>query len=210
MPMQVNPIILGSRSPRRKELLSQIISEDKITVIPPQNSEEADFDQLSDLESIHQRLISICKTKNDDVFQQVEQRADQFTPILTADTIVVVEQEKSVYRVLGQPPEGPDWKQTVRNWFIDHYAGKTHCVMTGLCVRLEDEIVSEIAQTLVTFQKVDFVAEHMEWYLSTEESLGKAGGYAVQGAGSIFINRIEGSLSNVIGLPMENLLELFQ
>lgn len=208
MNMKSDKIILGSRSPRRKELLSQIFPEASIEIIPPQDSEEAGFDQLCDLESIRQRLISICTTKNDDVYRQVNQSGAISTPILTADTIVVIKRPDSGYHVLGQPPTGPEWKQTVRDWFLDAYAGKTHRVMTGLCLREGEQLITEIAQTLVTFHDRDTVDRHLEWYLSTEESVGKAGGYAVQGAGSVFVNRIEGSLSNVVGLPLENVLRL--
>lgn len=206
--MRFDKIVLGSRSPRRKELLSQIIPVESIEVIPPQNSEEADFEQLCDLDSICQRLASICKTKNDDVFQQLNQSTGSSTPILTADTIVVVEHKDSNYLVLGQPPEGAEWKQSVKHWFTDYYAGKTHQVLTGLCFRSEDHIITKYVQTLVTFHRLDYVNRHLDWYLSTEESLGKAGGYAIQGGGSIFVQRIEGSLSNVVGLPLESLIEL--
>lgn len=209
--MPVNQIILGSRSPRRKELLSQLIPEENITVIPPQNPEEAGFEQLFDLDSIHKQLIHICETKSEDVFQQmIKQGASRSTPLLTADTIVVVERDESRFHVLGQPPDNHTWKQTVRSWFLENYAGKTHRVITGYCFRQNDDIITEMAQTFVTFHNRDSVFPHLEWYLSTEEPLGKAGGYAVQGAGSIFIKRIEGSLSNVVGLPLENLLKLFQ
>ena len=199
--MRFDKIILGSRSPRRIELLSQLIPESAIRVIPPLNSEEAGFDQLFDLESISDRLISICTAKNNDVFQQMN--PESADPILTADTIVVVEGEPSGHRVLGQPPVGLGWEQTVRNWFVDDYAGKTHQVMTGLCFRTEDRVITEILSTLVTFHEIEYVNKHLDWYLSTQESVGKAGGYAVQGLGSIFVQRIEGSLSNVVGLPLE-------
>jgi septum formation protein len=53
------------------------------------------------------------------------------------------------------------------------------------------------------------VENHLEWYIGTEEPRGKAGGYAIQGAGSLFISQVTGSLSNVIGLPLEALLEVF-
>ncbi|MCA9015845.1 MAG: Maf family protein [Planctomycetaceae bacterium] len=208
MKMMLDKIILGSRSPRRKELLAQIIPEASIEIKPPHNSEEAGFDQLCDLDSIRHRLISICTSKNDDVFQQVSQREPAHCPILTADTIVVIERQDSSCHVLGQPPAGPEWRQTVRDWFLEDFAGKTHRVLTGLCLREGGQMTTEVAQTLVTFHERDYVQKHLEWYLSTEESVGKAGGYAVQGAGSIFVNRIEGSLSNVVGLPLENVLGL--
>lgn len=207
--MSFRKIILGSRSPRRRELLSQVIPEDAIEVVPPLNTEEAGFDQLHDLESIGEILISICTTKNHDVFQQINTRESSTGPILTADTIVVVEREQYGYVVLGQPPAGPEWKQTVRNWFLDDYAGKTHRVLTGLCLRTEERLTTEISETLVTFHERDDVNRQLDWYLSTGESVGKAGGYAIQGAGSIFVQRIEGSLSNVVGLPLESLIRLF-
>ncbi|WP_339727093.1 Maf family protein [uncultured Gimesia sp.] len=206
--MTFEKIILGSRSPRRKELLSQIIPEASIEIIPPLNSEEAGFDRLCDLDAIQQRLISICTTKNNDVFQQVNQGGTVTGLILTADTIVVIQRQDSSYLVLGQPPAGPEWKQTVRDWFLEDFAGKTHRVITGLCVREAGQLRTEISQTFVTFHDRDYVHRHLEWYLSLEESVGKAGGYAVQGAGSIFVSRIEGSLSNVVGLPLENILRL--
>ncbi|WP_299466337.1 Maf family protein [uncultured Gimesia sp.] len=206
--MRFDKMILGSRSPRRRELLSQIVLEAAIEVLPPLDSEEAGFDQLHDLESIRKRLIAICTTKNHDVFQQINARENVTGPILTADTIVVVEREPSGFVVLGQPPAGPEWKQTVRNWFLDDYAGKTHRVLTGLCLRTEDQLTTEISETLVTFHERDAVHRHLDWYLSTQESVGKAGGYAIQGGGSIFVQRIEGSLSNVVGLPLEILVRL--
>jgi len=206
--MSSDKIILGSRSPRRKELLSQIVPESAIEVLPPQNSAEAGFDALHDWESIRERLSSICRTKNDDVLGQINQGKDVTAPILTADTIVVVERTPSKHLVLGQPPAGQEWEQTVRDWFLNDYAGKTHRVLTGLCFRAGDQIITEIVQTQVTFHEIEYVRAHLDWYLSTQESLGKAGGYAVQGAGSIFVQRIEGSLSNVVGLPLELLIRL--
>lgn len=199
--MRFEKIILGSRSPRRKELLSQLVPESVIQVMPPLNSEEAGFDRRCELETISERLISICTEKNNDVFEQVN--SESAAPILTADTIVVVEGEQGGQRVLGQPPTGPGWEETVRNWFVNAYAGKTHQVLTGLCLRRGDQIICEISSTLVTFHALEYVNRHLDWYLSTEESVGKAGGYAIQGAGSIFVQRIEGSLSNVVGLPLE-------
>lgn len=208
--MRYETIILGSRSPRRKELLSQLISESAIDVLPPLDSDEAGFDQIFDLESISERLISICEEKNRDVCLQVKTDQERADPVLTADTIVVVGEEQSGYRVLGQPPSDADWKETVRSWFLDEYAGKTHRVLTGLCFRVGDQIITNIEQTLVTFHEIDYVKNHLEWYLSTQESIGKAGGYAIQGAGSLFVQRIEGSLSNVVGLPLETVIGLLE
>ncbi|HXY34093.1 MAG TPA: Maf family protein, partial [Planctomycetaceae bacterium] len=66
--------------------------------------------------------------------------------------------------------------------------------------------MTRVVTSRVTF--VEDVDRWLDWYLSTEEPRGKAGGYALQGAGSIFIAKVEGSLSNVVGLPLAELLEM--
>jgi len=68
--------------------------------------------------------------------------------------------------------------------------------------------VERIVKSDVTF--IPDVERHLEWYIRTGEPRGKAGGYAIQGAGSIFISKVTGSLSNVVGLPLEALLDAFE
>lgn len=204
--MNLPRIILGSRSPRRQELLSQLLPETVIEVVPPADPEEPGFEDLHDRDAIHRHLISICTAKNEDVFQQ--RHADTSVPILTADTIGIAKRESGDLVVLGQPPDQSDWQETVKQWFLEDYAGKTHLVLTGVCLRLHQRVLTQIAETQVTFYDQEYVRARLDWYLSTQESLGKAGGYAIQGAGSIFVNRIEGSLSNVVGLPMETVFEM--
>ncbi|QDT28993.1 Maf-like protein YhdE [Gimesia panareensis] len=204
--MQFQKWILGSRSPRRRELLMQLVPESAIQVIPPLDPDEAGFEDLHDLTGIQERLAEICRDKNEDVFEQVQSDDFENTLLLTSDTIIVVERQAGYFVVLGQPVANTGWEQEVRDWFLEDYAGKTHRVITGLCLRSSAKTVMEFSQTLVSFHEREFVREHLDWYLSTGESLGKAGGYAVQGAGSIFVKRIEGSLTNVVGLPLEKLL----
>ncbi|QDT92766.1 Maf family protein [Gimesia algae] len=204
--MNLSRIILGSRSPRRKELLTQLLPETQIEVVPPADPEEAGFEQLHEWDAIQQQLISICTAKNEDVFQQ--RPADASVPILTADTIGVVKRETGDLVVLGQPPVESAWQETVKEWFLNDYAGRTHLVLTGVCLRYQQRVTIQIAETEVTFHDQEYVRERLDWYLSTQESRGKAGGYAIQGAGSIFVNRIEGSLSNVVGLPLETVFEM--
>jgi septum formation protein len=115
--------------------------------------------------------------------------------------------------VLGQPPPDDSWAETVRRWFREDYASKTHLAATALCVqRLGENAAGRsprmtcVVTSRVTF--VDDVDHWLDWYLATGEPRGKAGGYALQGAGSIFISKVEGSLSNVVGLPLVELLEM--
>jgi septum formation protein len=108
---------------------------------------------------------------------------------------------------LGQPPEDSTWPEVVRRWFLDYYSGQTHEVATAFrVVKAGMPRVEQIVRTAVTFH--GDVTRQLDWYLATGEPRGKAGGYAVQGAGGIFIARIDGSLSNVVGLPLRELVDV--
>jgi septum formation protein len=214
--------ILGSRSPRRLELLQQIVAAGDIEVLPPRSPDETDFDNLHDWPAIESRLVQIAQAKWDDVLDQLG--ADIGEPgriVVAADTVVVVGEAPDSLRVLGQPPDDPNWPSVVRRWFLEDYAGKTHTVATALCVaptgalgapapspKGGDNVVCRTVTSTVTFH--GDVDRWLDWYLATGEPRGKAGGYAVQGAGSIFVSRVEGSISNVIGLPLEALLEIIR
>ena len=200
--------MLGSRSPRRLELLQQIVPAEAIEVVPPRSSVEAGFDGLAEWPEIEGRLLEIARDKCADVLDQLSARpADSRRIVITADTIVVVRGQGGGLIVLGQPPEDENWPEVVRRWFLDYYAGQTHEVATAFCVaKAGMPRVERIVRTAVTFH--DDVTRQLDWYLATGEPRGKAGGYAVQGAGGVFISRIDGSLSNVVGLPLRELDEV--
>jgi len=205
-------IVLASRSPRRRELLRLIVPDDRISVVPPRNAAEPGFDGLHDLTAIEQRLTAIARLKAADVADQLARKNTAGTAsavIIAADTTIVAAGADSALHVLGQPPEDGSWKATVRLWFRYFYAGRTHRALTALCVHAPGgRIVERLVNTEVTM--IADVESRLEWYIETEEPRGKAGGYAIQGAGSIFISRVAGSLSNVIGLPLEALLDVFE
>src|SRR5690606_33293837 len=98
-------------------------------------------------------------------------------------------------------PDGPDWQQTVRDRWTHYLLGKCHQVMTGVCLRSPNGQLEEF----LTVTEVCFLPasrELVDWYIRTEEPLGKAGGYGLQGAASLFVKSIHGSPTNVIGLPL--------
>ena len=197
---------LGSRSPRRKELLAYLVPENEITILPPSSVEEKSFEDVSTWDEIIDRVSEISKDKMDDVFQQIVSKKEQTQYIvLTADTVVVVQEKQTdQYTVLGQPPESSDWQQIVRQWFEKYYVGQDHFVVSAFSLKNSDG--KEISQTVTT--QVRFRSDslqYLDWYLSTGESQGKAGGYGIQGKGSLFLDRLEGSLTNVIGLPLNAL-----
>jgi septum formation protein len=211
--MSFRRYILASRSPRRLELLQNIVHRELIAVSPPESSVEAGFDDCKTLSAIRQRMLEIARHKADQVRTELNRQESSLherprTLIIAADTTVVVDGIDGEPRVLGQPPETDEWREVVRTWFLEHYAGKTHLAMTAVHVTTPDGRCAErIVETRVTFHAN--VSSWLNWYLLTGEPRGKAGGYALQGAGSVFVERVEGSLSNVVGLPLEALLELF-
>ena len=206
--------VLGSRSPRRLELLQTIVPVESIFVLPPRSTEESGFEDLHDFSAIQMRMREITRSKCEDVLNQVRElerkRDDSADPVvITADTTIIVTEKDGRLSVLGQPPDDQNWKEIVKYWFREYYAGKTHRAVTALCVETQTgRPIERVVTSDVTFHSD--VDRRLDWYLETGEPLGKAGGYAIQGAGSIFVSRVEGSLSNVIGLPLEELMEIFE
>lgn len=200
-------LILGSRSPRRRELLEMLVPPNLIDVQPPRSSEELGFDGLTSWLGIAQRLQQIAREKNDDVLSQLSPSNDQQL-VLTADTTIVATDAEGSSRVLGQPPDDDSWRDVVRGWFRDLYAGRSHIAATAICLTDRDsgQRVERIVQSHVWVR--DDVEPLLDWYLATNEPLGKAGGYALQGLGSVFMTRVEGSITNVVGLPLEALVEM--
>jgi len=200
-------IILASRSPRRRELLAHLVPEESINVLPPRSADEAGFDGLRDRGAIESQLLNIARDKCDNVCWQLADSGTAYDVVVAADTVGVCSGEDEDLVVLGQPPEASHWRETVAGWFRDYYFGREHTVLTGLCVANAAGARTEcVAATQVAM--VDRDDELLNWYLTTDEPRGKAGGYAIQGAGSMFVESISGSLSNVIGLPLEVLREI--
>ena len=206
MSKTVSQVVLGSRSPQRLNLLRDIIGEDSLEVRPARSSEEVGFDGLSEWAAIEDRQLEISRTKFEDVASQVANR-DESPIIVTADTIIVVTDASGSLRVLGQPPTSDEWDQVVRDWFLQYYFGRDHWAMTTICAGPNQDDM----QIRVVKSKVRFNADGepwLDWYLATGEPRGKAGGYAIQGIGSLFVSSVEGSISNVVGLPIRETVEL--
>lgn len=203
-------LVLGSRSPRRQELLQLLLPAERIEILTPLQAEEPGFEDLHRWQEIEQQVQLIARMKNEDVSNQLKSRNESEQPlVLTADTVIVAPLDEERLVVLGQPPETSQWQETVRFWFQNYLIGQTHWAVTATCLSdLEGRVSDKITRTAVTFRNV--AADELEWYLSTEEPRGKAGGYAIQGAGSTLVQSVEGSLSNVVGLPLETLISQFE
>ena len=210
------PIIIGSRSPRRLELLQLIADSSRLVVLPPRNAEEPGFDSLVEMAEFETRCHEIVELKRQDVVRQLVEgdAPGQGCVVVCADTTVIVKDDSGKLLALGQPDEQHDWQAEVRGWFRDYLAGQTHFVLSAVSVSLCDE-TGKVSRTLnqscltsVTMR--DDVDDWLDWYIQTGEPLGKAGGYAIQGAGSVMVTKVEGSYSNVVGLPIENTVEMLR
>jgi septum formation protein len=115
--------------------------------------------------------------------------------VLAADTTVALGAE-----LLGKPRDGSEARQ-----MLTRLSGKTHNVYTGVALAGRTSAAT-VVRTGVTFRTL--TAEEIDWYVGTGEPLDKAGAYAVQGRGGFLVARVEGSPTNVIGLPLGETLEL--
>jgi septum formation protein len=111
-------------------------------------------------------------------------------PVLGADTIVELDGQ-----LLGQPADADHARRILRL-----LSGRTHRVHTGVALVADGHHVVETATTLVTF--VPVTPGLLEWYLATGEPFGKAGAYAIQGVGGVLVEKVNGSVSNIVGLPL--------
>jgi septum formation protein len=119
--------------------------------------------------------------------------------VLGADTDVVIDGD-----ILGKPRDAAEARA-----FLARLGGRTHEVVGGIALARGGAIVASAAEsTGVTFRGLDDAT--LDWYVATGEWEGRAGGYAIQGAGAALVERIEGDYLNVVGLPMACLLKLLE
>ncbi len=118
--------------------------------------------------------------------------------VIGADTTVVVGDD-----ILGKPGDAEESRAMLRR-----LSGRGHQVMTGVSIRHRDVEMGTVETTTVWF--TELTAAAIDWYVSTGEGLDKAGAYAIQGVASRFIPRIEGSYSNVVGLPVHAVTALIE
>jgi len=178
--MKKVPVVLASGSPRRIEILRNL--KLKFDVVPSMVDEKIIAGESA--ETAARRLAML---KGGEV---AEKRPDAL--VIAADTIVSLEGE-----LIGKPVDEDDARR-----ILNRLNGKTHEVITALAFILKNENFKQtiVSKTEVTF--ADISPEQIEEYLATGEYAGKAGAYAIQGEGAGLVSRVDGSFSNVIGLPV--------
>ncbi len=182
----VRPVILASRSPRRAELLTA--AEIPFVALA------ADIDET----------LQPGEQPRDYVLRLAEEKARAVSspdsePVLAADTIVVLGNE-----ILLKPTDAADATR-----MLTALSGQRHDVLTGVCIVHGDQrLALDVASTGVWFSSMS--AEEIADYVASGEPMDKAGAYAIQGIASRWISRIEGSYSNVVGLPVELVYRLLR
>jgi len=186
-------LLLGSGSPRRREILESLRVPHVVFVA------SIDEDLLRS-ETPDAYLTRIARAKLAAVRRRlVDEPRAEASAILVADTSVIVG-EGDAARVLGKPASADDACA-----MIEELAGRTHEVHTRFALASVDAdgrdafVHEETVRTKVTFRPLTHAQAFA--YAETGEGMDKAGGYAVQGLGSAFVSRIDGSYSNVVGLP---------
>ena len=178
-------IILASASPRRAELLSAAGFE--FDVVP------ADVDETPhENEEPKTYVLRVARAKADQIIKlQSAQRV-----VLAADTTVTVDGQ-----VMGKPRDREDAASMLRA-----LSGVVHEVHTAVVMQRGGRRFEEVVTTRVRFQRLS--DEEIAWYVGSGEPTGKAGAYGIQGRAARFIDRIEGSWSNVVGLPISTVYHL--
>ncbi|MDP9172049.1 MAG: Maf family protein [Acidobacteriota bacterium] len=170
-------LVLASRSPRRAELMSAAGFEFTVRV--------ADVDETPrEGENPEEYVLRVAAEKAAAV------AAGPREIILAADTTVAIGSE-----LMGKPAGDADAAA-----MLAALSGRRHDVITGVCVRDGDRTLRECCSTAVWFAPLS--DEEIEWYVASGEPMDKAGAYGIQGLASRFVERIEGSYSNVVGLPI--------
>ena len=174
-------IILASKSPRRRELLSLIFKSFEIV--------ETDIDETVDSSLSPRKRIEQISLKKAEAVNIISDD----TCIISADTAVF----------LGDRQFGKPKNHTEAAEMLSALSGKTHSVITAYTVKANKKTVTKSVETKVTFRSLS--EKEIEDYINTGEPFDKAGGYGIQSGGAVFCEKIEGDYPCVVGLPVSSL-----
>jgi len=179
-------LVLASSSPRRKELLESLgINFEIIAPLADESLLEKENPEDYVLRLSSEKSLSVSKNLNGDAL------------VIGADTIVVVDNE-----ILGKPKDEEDAKS-----MLNKISGKAHHVLTAFSIsKPEAEILhTHVVGTSVLVKTLE--PDEIEGYIKTTEPMDKAGAYGIQGLGAFMVKEIRGSYTNVVGLPLVEVIE---
>ncbi|HEX5924415.1 MAG TPA: Maf family protein [Baekduia sp.] len=175
-------LILASGSPQRRAILGDLGLDFEVRVSDVAE-QDAGAPRAVASENARRKALAVAGDGADEL-------------VIGCDTLVATGDQ-----IWGKPPDEAAARDTLR-----HLAGRTHEVVSGLALAHDGEVREATEITLVTFRELD--EPTIDWYLTTREWEGRAGGYAIQGRGAVLVSRIEGDYLNVVGLPVAALLAL--
>lgn len=186
---------LASHSARRRELLRQIGARFETLLLRVAAPRGPDIhEQIQPGEAPSDYVVRVAREKAERGLQALSSRSLLSRPVLSADTIVLVDGD-----ILGKPHDGQQAAQ-----FLQRLSGRTHEVQTAVALAVPggrtSNVWSSLSVSKVTMRAID--AGEISRYCACGEPFDKAGGYAIQGRAAIFIDRLEGSYSGVVGLPL--------
>ena len=190
------PIILGSSSPRRRELLANLGLD--FTIVKPETEEKPKSG-----EHPQDYVARNAREKNQWIGDQAKRSHPQGALVISADTIVVIED-----KILEKPANPIEAKA-----MLSALSGKTHTVLTAVRISRVTSAGEDLAKEFTVATDVlikPLSGAEMDGYIETGEPFDKAGGYAAQGLGSFMVQEIHGSFSNVVGLPLAELAGVLQ
>lgn len=176
----ITEIILASASPRREQLLKQIGVSFRVI---PSEADETNTTGLQPAEYVKQCALAKAKA--------VAAQGNQDDIVIGADTVVALAEV-----MFGKPTGAVDAVQ-----MLQQLSGRTHSVWSGLAVLAPQRSFVTAVETKVTLAELS--AQQIERYVASGEPLDKAGAYAIQGLGAVFVKRIDGCYYNVVGLPLQ-------
>ena len=189
--MTAPAVYLASKSPRREELLRQLGVEFTSLRLRESSDRERDIvEGARDAEPPLHYVERIARTKATIGWQRMLQRSLPPRPVLGADTEVVLNDV-----IFGKPKDDAD---AVR--MLTALSGRKHQVLTAIALCWEESTVAEISTSAVTFRAIS--RDEIDRYVASGEPFDKAGAYAIQGRAATFVQRIEGSHSGIMGLPL--------
>ncbi|MEY2972298.1 MAG: hypothetical protein RI886_75 [Pseudomonadota bacterium] len=185
-------IYLASQSPRRSQILRDANISFEILI----SSAEEKF---NDEDSVADNAKRLALVKAKAALEKIEIESRQYLPILSADTIVAVDGH-----MLGKPKDAAEARDMLKL-----LSNRQHSVVTGVAlVDREKKFHTISVETLLYFKKLEEL--EIENYISTNEPYDKAGGISSQGGAKKFITKVIGSTSNLLGLPLEESLDLLK
>ena len=192
-------IYLASRSPRRRELLSQVGVRFHLLLFRDRPGEGPDVQEISmPGEKPDLYVERLARAKAAAGWRRMQQRNLPMAPVLAADTTV------SLDRQIYEKPV--DRQQAVE--MLQQLSGRSHEVLTAVALKQDDWMESALSRSEVRFKTLS--AREIEQYVATGECDDKAGAYAIQGRAARFVIELRGSYSGVMGLPLYETAELLE